>query len=179
MEQIRGLFILFVLLGLFMYIVPGEHYKKYIRFFSGVILIVAFLSPLLSLFWDDGDFFDKIEYEAFVEGLEELSRDNARIEFAQNDYYRKKYELAIAEDVRQIAAAAGYETTEVAVHLTEDYTMKGISLTVKKSMESDIFVAPVEIGGDAGTTDHGLIQLRDKLAGYYQMEKEEVTVCGG
>ena len=114
-----------------------------------------------------------------MEGLEELSRDNARIEFAQNDYYRKKYELAIAEDVRQIAAAAGYETTEVAVHLTEDYTMKGISLTVKKSMESDIFVAPVEIGGDAGTTDHGLIQLREKLAGYYQMEKEEVTVCGG
>ncbi len=179
MEQIRGLFILFVLLGLFMYIVPGENYKKYIRFFSGVIMLVAFLSPLLSLFWDGGDFFEQIQYEAFVEGLEELSRDNARIEFAQNEYYRKKYELAIAEDVRQIAAGAGYETTEVEVHLADDYTMQGISLTVKKSMEGDIFVAPVEIGSDAGGIDKGLAQLREKLAGYYQMEEEAVTVCGG
>lgn len=171
------MFVLFVLLGLFSYLVPGEKYRKYIRFFSGVIMTFAFLSPVLSLFGDSGDFFEQIQYEAFAWGLDELSRDNAKIEFAQNDFYIKKYELAIAEDVRQIAAGEGYETTAVEVRLSDDYTMQEISLAVKKRQEDDIFVAPVEIGEQKEETGWG--QLRSKLADYYQMEEEAIVICGG
>lgn len=177
MELIKGLFVLFVLLELLVYLVPGESYRKYLHFFAEVIMTFAFLSPILSLFWDSENFLEQVHYESFVEGLNELSRDTAKIEFAQNDYYIKKYELAIAEDVRQIAEGEGYEAADVTVHLSEDYTMEKISLTVKKLQESDIFVAPVEVGEKSGEKD--CEKLRSKLANYYQMKEEAIVICGG
>lgn len=177
MELIRGLFVLSVLLELFVYLVPGKSYRRYIHFFAQVIMTVAFLSPVLSLFWDSEKMMEQIQYEAFVGGLDELSRDTARIEYMQNDYYIKKYELAMAEDVRQIVAGEGYEASEVKVTLSADYTIKEIVLQVRKQQESDIFIAPVENSGEEKTEEYD--ELRSRLAEDYQIDEEAVVICGG
>lgn len=77
---------------------------------------------------------DQIRYETFTENLSEASRDVSRMEFLQNDYYRKEYEDAAALDV--LSTADGYldpfglAGKRASVELTENYEVKKIVLTV-------------------------------------------------
>lgn len=176
MEYIRGFFILFVLLTILVYLVPGNSFQKYIRFFTEVILTFAFLSPILSLFCDSDAFMELIQYESFTESLSEISKDTQRIEFLQNDYYIRKYEIAIAEDVKLIAETEGYSVREADVGLTEDYVIDSISLTVTEEAADDIFVGKIEIA-EAVEQEDTFAKLKEKLAGYYQIEESRIVIC--
>lgn len=158
------------------YLVPGNSFQKYIRFFTEVILTFAFLSPILSLFCDSDAFMEMIQYESFTESLSEISKDTQKIEFLQNDYYIRKYEIAIEEDVRLIAETEGYFVQEVSVGLTEDYVIDTISLTVTEEAADDILIGKIEIGG-AAKQDETYADLKEKLAGYYQIEESRIVIC--
>lgn len=54
-----------------MHMIPGENYKKYIRFFIGMILILLLSTPLLKLFGMTQ--FPGDEYEKFLEKIEEVT----------------------------------------------------------------------------------------------------------
>ena len=57
-EWVRNIACYMVLVTAFIQIVPGNDYKKYIRFFTGIILIILLMTPVLKLlgmgsgFWD-------------------------------------------------------------------------------------------------------------------------------
>ena len=46
----RGFVILFVLLVLLSYLPPGKQYRKYIRFYAQLLMVLAALRPLFVLF---------------------------------------------------------------------------------------------------------------------------------
>ena len=52
-----------------LHMVPGESYKKYIRFFVGMILILMLVGPILKL-WGMSEF-PKEEYERRLQEIEE------------------------------------------------------------------------------------------------------------
>ena len=52
--------------------VPGNSYKKYIRFFAGLILILMLTGPILNIF-GMSDFQDK-EYRRELEEMEEATK---------------------------------------------------------------------------------------------------------
>lgn len=55
---------------------PNSGYKKYIRFFTGMILILMMLSPILNIFGKDSqvyNFYKSREYEKKIEEIEKSS----------------------------------------------------------------------------------------------------------
>lgn len=58
-----------ILITAFLHIVPNETYRKYIKFFTGMTLVLLMLSPLIQLFGMD----KKIEFE--TEYLEEVTAE--------------------------------------------------------------------------------------------------------
>lgn len=98
--------------------------------------MIGILQPFFSLFGDDADLLDQIRYETFTENLSEASRDVSRMEFLQNDYYRKEYEDAAALDV--LSTADGYldpfglAGKRASVELTENYEVKKSCLRLGK-----------------------------------------------
>lgn len=175
MDWIRSFFVLFMLLTLLLFLVSGSSFEKYIRFFSEVILAVAFLSPVLSIVFDSDTFFELVQYETIANSLSELSQDTAKIRFAQNDYYVDKYESAIAADIRQIAEADGYVVKEVSVCLSEEYVLEEVVIAVSGKNTDIVTIQKVQIKNRDEVQDSD--ELREKIAGYYQIGEERIRIC--
>lgn len=178
MGYIRGILVLFVLMTLLLYLVPGENFRKYIRFFTELVLTIGVLMPVLSLICDSDEFLAMIEYEEFSGSLSELSRDMQRMEYIQNDYYIEEYETAIEGDVARMAEDYGYTVQEADVHMTEDYTLDAIRLLVTGKSSDGIVIGKIILEDNAakeGST--GLSKsLKKELAEYYQMEESQIEI---
>ena len=75
-EWIRNIAFYLVLVTALLHIVPESGYQKYIRFFTGLILILLVLSPVLKLFGMEGqlrELYQSQEYLKELEQMEEVS----------------------------------------------------------------------------------------------------------
>lgn len=178
MEYMKGVLALFVLLMLLLYLVPGDGFKKYIRFFGEIILAIGFLSPVLKIIYDSDKFLALIDYEQFSEQMSELSRDMNRVEYIQKDYYIEKYEAAIAGDVTRIAEQYGFVVKEVKVDMNEEYTLDAIYLSVTEQGTDGIEIEHVWLDGkDEEESESGIYtNLKKELAEYYQLEENAIAI---
>lgn len=69
---IRNLAYYLVMVTMLVQIVPGSAYKKYIRFFTGLILVVMFLIPVLKIFGINTNFQKYYDQTGYQEKLQEL-----------------------------------------------------------------------------------------------------------
>lgn len=159
---VRGFIVLFVVLTILLHLPSQENYGKYIRFFSELILMMALLAPVLSVFCDSDELLELIEYEAFTEELSMVSEDMEHIEYLYGDYHREVYEDAIGEDVKRIAEGYRFSVQEVEVKLSEEYEVEYIALRISGEGEADI--------------DR---ELKAELMGYYQLEEKEIEIRYG
>ena len=77
-EWIQNLAFYLVMAAAVLHAVPGGSYKKYVRFFTGLVLILMLLTPLLKVFGTDIDIaglYDKEEYEMQVEKFTDMAED--------------------------------------------------------------------------------------------------------
>lgn len=76
-EWLKNLTTYTLLVAIIMQLIPNEEYRKYIRFFCGMVLIVMLMTPFLQLFGMKGEFeklYQSKEYERVVRELEEAER---------------------------------------------------------------------------------------------------------
>lgn len=74
-NYIKGFLALFLLLKVLLYLIPKNSFFRYISFFSGIILVLGLLYPVLELFGTDEKLLEKIQYEEWEEKMYELSID--------------------------------------------------------------------------------------------------------
>lgn len=93
---IQRFVVLCLLFGAVSYLIPEESYKKYLRFFMEMLLVLFLLKPLFSLSggkWE-GRFED--HYEHFYEELEERQREGETFAFLDENYI--SYLLTAGQD---------------------------------------------------------------------------------
>ena len=85
-EWMENIAFYLVMLVAIMQMVPGEHYKKYIRFFAGMILILMLIGPIFKIF----NFSDSpmSEYE---NELEEITEATTYMETILGEEYMGEY----------------------------------------------------------------------------------------
>ncbi len=181
-KYIQNFFALFLLLMVVRQLIPNGRLKKYIYFFTELVFVIGILQPFFSLFGDDADLLDQIRYETFTENLSEASRDVSRMEFLQNDYYRREYENAAALDVKGTAEGYleqfGFMVKQSSVELTENYEVRKIILTVAEKEARDTEGIFVEQGKAQGS-QIVLDELKQKLVQYYGAEEEQIQISYG
>lgn len=77
-EWLKDVSFYLILVTAVLYVLPSNSYRKYIRFFTGLVLIILLLNPVLSLFgmekYTRGDFFEEFE-DGYKGEADEWMRD--------------------------------------------------------------------------------------------------------
>lgn len=73
-EWLRNLAFYLVLVTAVLHTLPSSAYKKYIRFFTGLVLIMMLVSPVLNLFGLGHKFTEIYQGYNFEENMEEIEK---------------------------------------------------------------------------------------------------------
>lgn len=71
-EWIRNVAFYLVLVTALLHVLPQSGYQKYIRFFTGLVLILLVLAPVLKLFQMEEELRDAYRDDSWLEQLEEI-----------------------------------------------------------------------------------------------------------
>ena len=71
-EWIRNVAFYLVLVTALLHVLPRSGYQKYIRFFTGLVLILLVLAPVLKLFQMEEGLRDAYRDDSWLEQLEEI-----------------------------------------------------------------------------------------------------------
>lgn len=91
-DWIQNIAVYLIVVSAVMHAVPGKEYEKYIRFFSGLILILLLFMPLMNLTGIADEFvslYKSQEYEMNrreIENAEEMIRDGDILDFVPEEY---------------------------------------------------------------------------------------------
>lgn len=76
-EWIENIAFYLVILTVAIQLIPNNSYKKYIRFFTGLILVIMLSSPILKIFGMEEvfrDFYESAEYEQKMKEIENATK---------------------------------------------------------------------------------------------------------
>lgn len=89
---IQNIAVYLIVTSAIMHAIPGKEYEKYVRFFSGLVLILLLFTPLLKLTGKEGVFqniYRSSEYELDRKAIEEAEQwfeDESFLEFLPEEY---------------------------------------------------------------------------------------------
>lgn len=93
LEFVKSFLTLFLLVKVLLYFVPKNIFEKYIAFFSGVILVIGLLYPLLQGLGQEEIILEKLQYEQWEEELLRIEEDVQALkktgEETMADYYSR------------------------------------------------------------------------------------------
>lgn len=132
MELVRNwmkeFLIIYLVLTVLMHLAASEQYKKYLRFFSGIILLAVLLSPVLRLSGNSGGQKVLAFYEEFWEKLDRTKQDALQLESWQDSRLISKYESAAEKEIIKQAEEMGISLSSARVQLSDDYKIEKITV---------------------------------------------------
>ena len=84
-EWIQNIAFYMVLVTAVMHMIPNPDYKKYIRFFTGLVLILLIVTPILKIFGTDYHMVDLGDYQEYQKQLEEKMEEIGEIETEEQE----------------------------------------------------------------------------------------------
>lgn len=151
--------VLFSLMAtLFLRILPGKTYVPYIRLFTGFLLILLFLEPLLSAFQISDHLAAKVNQDLFRLETEEMESELIKMEERQKKYYEKAYK----EEVENQIMIRGLE--------------KGDSLLQVNCELKDGRIEEVTLVYEGKVSAVSKKELRNYIQDFYQVESDNIYI---
>ncbi|MDY3919626.1 MAG: stage III sporulation protein AF [Candidatus Limivivens sp.] len=111
MEWVRTIVCYVCAFQLFLHVLPGESYRKYVEFFGSLILLLLVVQPLAKLSGTVENFEQEVQLLGIRGELEELERNLDGMAGLRNEAIEEAFQKEL---IRQIEAVAGaYGLTEV------------------------------------------------------------------
>lgn len=137
LNWMKEFLILYLILTILMHLAAAEEYKKYLRFLSGMILLLVLISPALRLFGGDSGLKILRSYEGFWEKMDDFTSDAQRTAFLQDAHNIQKYEKAIAADLSAQVREQGILVSQVSVSLSDDYEINSVAVWLDAQQKSE------------------------------------------
>ena len=134
-DWIRSILILYFLMMIILYFTAGESYKKFIRFFMGLVLALTILRPALSLLGKEEALRESITYESFRQSMEEAQIDFGQMEETENEVYRRQYERALEKQFSEDAQEKLLDIEGISVSLNSDCELERV--TIREGLTGD------------------------------------------
>ncbi len=184
-DWVRDIAVYLVLITAVMNVIPNNSYRRYIRLFTGMILILLLVSPIAKLFGADElmDFnFDSAMYQQELASAQE----NAQyFENVQTEYLTSAYEEEVKENITQIVTDNGMYPVAVQLDMDTDVESEAFgtirSVSIAASYEADVSdrirVDKIEIGEQTETADsYEQVQIKKEIESFYNVSADNINI---
>lgn len=174
-QWVSGILCFMIFVSAVRAVLPSKKYEKYIRFFTGVVLILLVVQPVLEIFGLEDRLVYYFEQITFQRETEDLKREILGLERQRLERVIGEYEGAVEQDVRIMAEEMGFGVDQVEVAIERDQekenygTVTHVYMVVRKGWEradkgAEETWEPIQIG----TIEIGPVETRaaDEDAGY-------------
>jgi len=185
LQWVKSIAFFLILSGLVYQMLPDSRFKKYVRFFMGLVLTLMVLSPLLNL-WN-------LE-NVLVQAAETFSLDRSRLELQaelengvgeQEAGIQREYQGMIQEKVTGIVAEKGYFVQDFSAELNLDPESEDVGKILMMEVilspedpDTVIWIEPVVIGapGEGEPSSLELPEIRREIEAYFELEEGVLTL---
>lgn len=142
-DLVRNILTYYIILSVLMAMIGKSSYKKYIEMFSGLVMIIIILNPLIKLFGAQDTLDMNLQKNQFYEVTQAESDDIMVAELKQRDAVLKQYKDTIAKQIDTVMKNYDYSATNVEVTIDEDVDsetfgqVKNISVCCQKGTEEE------------------------------------------
>ena len=195
-DWIRTLLYFGLFLTILMQLLPHGKYKKYVRFFAGMIFLILVLGPVFELF-SDGDILksavEKLEYQ---QEQETVDMDFSYMEQKQQEYYRKQTLASAEKLIAEEADKEGFWLADASIVQEEgSEAVQSVTLTVRETKEDSAkeedpdeitAIEAVRIGLSGGEEEEKKTdslpasgkakKLQEEIADLFGIQKEQVEI---
>lgn len=112
---IKNIVCFLCIINIFLQILPGKNYKKYVRFFGGLLLIVIVMGPFANMAKVSGKFEQVWRMESLREEYDEMKITSQGVEELRSETINKAYKEELKRQVEEVVMAYGFvpEETEL------------------------------------------------------------------
>ncbi len=127
-DWMKQFLILYLVLTILIQLAAAEEYKKYVRFLSGIILLLALITPVLRLVGGGGDSKMTHAYDRFWKQIDDFTKEAQKLRTQQNGYERQTYENAVSTNLSEQVQEQGILVSQVRVALSDDYRLQRVDV---------------------------------------------------
>lgn len=186
-QWIKNIAIFYIIASLILNIIPGDKYKRYIRLFLGVVMVILLIKPIGRLTGLDGKF-DELFWTGSYGAM---SADlKAELAFADEERIRlitAEFEKKISDDIKAYVESLGAVYISSRPEIDIDPASKGygslsrISVDISRGgaySQGNIYVPPIYAQDKDKYYEDELIaiEIKNYLADFYNLEKRNIYV---
>ncbi|HAU84267.1 MAG TPA: hypothetical protein DCW90_01770 [Lachnospiraceae bacterium] len=142
-DLVRNILTYYIILSVLMAMIGKSSYKKYIEMFSGLVMIIIILNPLIKLFGAQDALDMNLQKNQLYEVTQAESDDIMVAELKQQDAVLKQYKDTIAKQIDTVMKNYDFSATDVEVTIDDDTDsetfgqVKTISVFCQKGTEEE------------------------------------------
>ncbi len=136
-EWMKEFLVIYLILTILMHLAAAEPYKKYLRFFSGIILLAVLASPLLRFSGNGNKGGLQAYYDRFWQELDRAQQETMDFESVQNSRFAERYEMAAEKGILKRVQEMGIPLGRVRVQISSDYEIESISAWMQTQNQQD------------------------------------------
>lgn len=181
-EWIKNIVFFYILMTAVMHLLPQSSYRKYLRFFGGLVVAVLLLHPLLEVLGKEEELLERVFYESFWQDMETAALDMEGMEQWQREAYQREFEKAVANDIAGMVPEE-FAVEDIRVELfgeplagtegQESVGVRSVELYLAASGAGDLWRFPRE---DNSSAYPSLQKLRGRLEDFYQLSAEQLQI---
>lgn len=199
-ELVRNILVFYIILSILMSLVSNSSFKPYIQMFSGLVMIIIVLTPVMKLFGTDSKLDLAIQKNNLLTITQEESDGLMAAELKQGDAMMAEYESTIEKQVAEIAKKHQYAVNEVEVSIEKNPDsnqfgeIKGIALNVSKVDSKEclqdvkkstkikpVTIPEIEVGIKKNMEEKVTQSLQTKdileeISSQYQLNQEQIQI---
>lgn len=184
-EWVKSIVFYLLLLTVVGHLIPGQKYEKYLRLFTGMLLMILVMKPVLTLFSID----EKLDISV-IEQIEQFAgkdyatmdeKDKQVLMTIQEEQMEKEYKKQVEAFAKQAASQYGMhlEGFEMTCTYQEETLIPGnmqLRVSQQEAALSEITIADIIVEEQSKGQPEEALQLKKYLAGYFGMKEENVQV---
>lgn len=184
-ELVQNILVYVVIVSVLRGLITNPKYSQYFQFFSGIIMILLMLSPILSVLDYENQWYEILEEKILQMDLAEIKEEMQVANDRFADMVEEEYQETAAEQIKKLAEQKGVSVKDAKVILKreeEEWEIEEITVTTGNLPESgqELSVETIQIGEDKQIeeedTSKAAKSLRKQICSYFVIGEDKVHI---